>query len=273
MSHYSKDGAWVYVFSSYATGWLPLHSIAFMTKKQTQKWQKTKQLHIVDDGYPIKDIEGRFVFYGRLGIMLPLIKVEKEHYRVRTVTMGSYNEPTFTEAKIPKHVGREEPLPLDYKNLPKLANEVLQSNYGWGGLYEERDCSSTLRDFYAPFGIWLPRNSSQQAHMGEVIPLSKMNREEKLRQIKAKGIPFETFLYRKGHILLYLGEYQGSLMVMHNVWGIKTKNEEKAGRKVIGRTVISTLDLGCKQPDYDKENNLLDTLESMNIITAGKKHL
>ena len=109
--------------------------------------------------------------------------------------------------------------------------------------------------------------------MGEVFSLKEMNREEKLKEIKTKGIPFETFLYRQGHILLYLGEYQGRLMVMHNVWGIKTKKEEKNGRKIIGKTVISTLDLGCNQPDYDKENNLLDKLESMNIITAGKKHL
>lgn len=271
VSHYSKDGAWAYVFSAYATGWLRMHDIALLSKNDTLRWQKAKQLHILKDGYPIKDTKNRFVFYGRLGMMLPIIKSSEEGYTVLTVTPGAYNQPTFTHVKIPKSVANEGILPLNEETLPNIANEVMKSRYGWGGLYGERDCSSTLRDLYAPFGIWLPRNSSQQARIGKVISFKNMDREAKLKTIKDKGIPFETLLHRKGHILLYVGEYDGNVMAMHNVWGVKTKNGDKEGRRIIGKTVISTLDIGCDQPDYDKENNLLDQLKSMNIVTLKKR--
>lgn len=271
VSHYSSDRAWVYVFSAYATGWLRTHEVALLSKNDTMRWQNAKQLHIIKDGYPVKDAKNRFVFYARLGMMLPIIKSADDGHTVLTVTAGAYGQPTFTHVKIPKDVGIEEALPLNEQTLPSIANEAMKSRYGWGGLYGERDCSSTLRDLYAPFGIWLPRNSSQQARVGKVISFKGMDREAKLKTIKEKGIPFETLLYRKGHILLYIGEYDGHIMVLHNVWGVKTKNGDEEGRKIIGKTVISTLDIGCEQPDYDKENNLLDNLKSMNIITIRKK--
>lgn len=273
VSHYSRDGAWVYVFTAYATGWLPAHSIAYMTKRETRSWQEARQLHLINEGYPIKDSEGRFLFYGRLGIMLPLIDVEEDHYRVWTVTAGANNAPTFTEAEIPKYAGREEVMPLNQQTLPQLANEVMQSHYGWGGMYTERDCSSTLRDMYAPFGIWLPRNSFQQANTGRVFSLEGMERTQKLAFIKDKGIPFETLLYRKGHILLYLGIYEGEVMVLHNMWGVRTKDGDHEGRLIVGKTVISTLDIGSEQTDYDEESNMLEKLESMNIITEGEQSI
>ncbi len=271
VSHYSQDGAWVYVFSSYATGWLPSYAIAYMKPHYIDQWQQAKQLHIIADNYPIKDENGRFVFYARIGVMLPLVAIKKSHYVALAVTTGPYNEATYTKVIIPKYVGREEVLPLSKDTLPNLANELMQSNYGWGGMYEERDCSSTIRDFYAPFGIWLPRNSLQQSRIGKKIILSDMSRKEKTAMIIRYGVPFETLLYREGHILLYLGVYEGQIMVMHTVWGVKTVKDDVQGRKIVGKTVISTLNLGCEQDDYDEENNMLKKLVSMNIITAAKE--
>lgn len=271
VSHHSQDGAWVYVFTAYASGWLPSSSIAYLTTEQAASWQGGRYLHLINDGYPIKDREGRFLFYGRLGMMLPIISVQDDHYRVLTVADGARNMPTFTEAEIPRYAGREGVMVANAQTLPLLANEVMQSDYGWGGLYEERDCSSTMRDMFAPFGIWLPRNSYQQSKVGKVFSLSGKSRSEKIAYIKEHGMAFETLLYRKGHILLYLGVYKGDIMVLHDVWGIRTKVGTKEGRVIIGKTVISTLDIGDELADYDKENNMLDKLESMNIITYAKE--
>ena len=41
-------------------------------------------------------------------------------------------------------------------------------------MYQERDCSSTLRDLFTPFGLWLPRNSGQQAGEGIYISLKDL---------------------------------------------------------------------------------------------------
>ena len=48
---------------------------------------------------------------------------------------------------------------------------ISRQPYGYGGLYDNRDCSAMTRDLFAPFGLYLPRNSSEQARGGKVVPL------------------------------------------------------------------------------------------------------
>ncbi|MEJ2467682.1 MAG: NlpC/P60 family protein [Campylobacterales bacterium] len=144
---------------------------------------------------------------------------------------------------------------------------MMQTKYGWGGLYGERDCSSTLRDIFAPFGIWLPRNSSQQSKVGRVVSFEGLNDDEKLEKITSEAKPFETLLYLKGHILLYLGLYKGEPAVLHTVWGIKTVKENgDLGRYVVGKTVISSLRFGKELDGYSDTYSLLHQLENMNFV-------
>ena len=269
ISHYSKSGAWVYVFSAYATGWLPAHAVAYISPEHVRQWKEAKQLFIIKEHTALRDVKGRFLFSGRIGMILPVIALGEQSDTVLAVTAGPENRPWYEEARTAKDAVTIEPLLLDHENLPAIANEMLSSHYGWGGLYEERDCSSTLRDLFAPFGIWLPRNSYQQSRVGRVVSLEGLDDAAKLERIKSEGVPFETLLYRKGHIVLYLGTYHGEVMILHNMWGVKTKNGEENGRKIVGKTVISTLSIGSELKTYDRENALLPLLESMNVITAS----
>jgi hypothetical protein len=94
-----------------------------------------------------------------------------------------------------------------------------------------------------------------------------MTLEEKEEAIIQEGIPFETLLYKKGHILLYLGLYDGKIAVLHNAWGVKTMRNGIEGRKIIGKTVISSLNIGKEREDYDPEEGILSQIVSMNILT------
>lgn len=267
VSHLSKDGAWAYVFTAYATGWVPLSKIAFLDQNIVNTWKNSRQVELTDERYPIEDLEGNFVFKSRVGMRLPLVSVEPDYYIALSVTPGRKHTPIYTKVKIPFDVGQEGKISFNADNLIRISNLLLQSNYAWGGAFEERDCSSTLRDFYAPFGIWLPRNSSEQSKVGKVISLEGLSLEEKKERIVAEGKPFETLLYKKGHILLYLGLYNGKIAVLHNAWGVKTMRHGVEGRKIIGRTVISSLYLGKEIKDYDPNNSIFSQLLSMNIIT------
>ena len=84
---------------------------------------------------------------------------------------------------------------------------------------------------------------------------------------KENGIPFETLLHRKGHILIYAGVYNDKIIVMHDMWGIKTKQGDKTGRIVVGKTVFTSLEVGKEQKFYDEKSSLLRRIDSMNIIT------
>ncbi len=268
ISHYSKDRAWVYVYTSYASGWLPSYTIAFMNKKERKKWMKAKPVYLLKEKVALTDTEGHFLFYSRVGMRLSLVKKRGLYTYARAVAPGAFNRPTFVTIRFKHSDVTTKPLFLNQENLTRITSGVMKSNYGWGGLYEERDCSSTLRDIYTPFGIWMPRNSRQQSRIGKVISLADLNITEKEALIKAEAIPFETFLHRKGHIMLYLGTYDDNIMILHNMWGIKTVDDNaEEGRVIVGKVVISTLDIGSEQNGYDFNSSLMPSLDRMNIFT------
>ena len=267
VSHLSKEGDWAYVFTAYATGWVPLHALAFIDEEVARNWQGARQVELIDEFYSIRDLEDRHIFKSRVGMRLPIISIEAEYYVALAITSGKNNSAVYTPVKIPFSVGREGQMLLNTANLKHITDLMLQSNYGWGGLFQERDCSSLLRDLYAPFGVWLPRNSSMQAKVGKIISLKDLNMEQKKERIINEGIPFETLLYKKGHILLYLGLYEGNIAVLHNAWGISTLQEGVEGRKIIGKTVITSLEMGAELEDYNKDKGLLSQISSINILT------
>ncbi len=268
ISHYSKDKAWAYVYTSYASGWLPSYTIAFMNKKERKKWMKAKPVYLLKEKVALTDTEGHFLFYSRVGMRLSFVKKRGLYTYARAVAPGAFNRPTFVTIRFKHSDVTTKPLFLNQENLTRITSGVMKSNYGWGGLYEERDCSSTLRDIYTPFGIWMPRNSRQQSRIGKVISLADLNITEKEELIKAEAIPFETFLHRKGHIMLYLGTYDDNIMILHNMWGIKTVDDNaEEGRVIVGKVVISTLDIGSEQNGYDYNSSLMPSLDRMNIFT------
>ncbi|WP_373035390.1 SH3 domain-containing protein [Sulfurimonas sp.] len=267
VSHYSKDKAWVYAFSSFASGWIKSSEIVFLKTEYTDAWQQAQQIFLTKENIPLYSTSGNFLFYSKIGMMLALISEDDKDFTALAISSYKKSNPMFEQIKIPKNIASKNILKLNREALTNIMSEIFKSNYGWGGIYGQRDCSSMLRDMYAPFGIWLPRNSSQQAKVGKIISLDNMSDEEKISTIKQRAIPFQTLLYKQGHILLYVGILNDDIIVFHDTWGIKTKKDDAEGRVVVGKTVFSTLRLGKNVQNYDKESEILRNLKSMNIIT------
>lgn len=268
ISHYSKNREWAYVFASFASGWVRVHEFVILEDTQKDFWQSRAQLAILKEGESIYDMDGNFLFSSKIGMTLPFISEDETSYTVAIAKAGMGQKALIVDAKIPKIIATKEILPLSAENLKMAISEVSKTNYGWGGMYEQRDCSSTLRDMFTPFGIWLPRNSYQQSRVGKVISLKDLDDEQKIKTIKENAIPFQTILYKKGHVVLYVGTYEDEIVVFHNVWGIKTKQDDIEGRIVIGKPIFSTLKIGKEQPYYVEEAGLLKTISSINIITG-----
>lgn len=267
ISHYSKDKEWAYIFTSFTGGWVKTNDIVVVDKKYTDKWQKAQQVFLIKDGVSIYSEDGRFLFKSKIGMMLALVGEDSKNYKV--LTLSSYNglKPLYLKSKISKAIAHKGILDYTNKNVELIMNEIAKSKYGWGGIYDQRDCSSTLRDLYSPFGLWLPRNSFQQAKKGSIVKIDGLSNEEKIKTIKEKAVPFKTFLYKKGHILLYVGAYKDTVVAFHNIWGIKTKVDNVEGRLVVGKAVFSSLNLGSNQKGYDVDSGILNNLESINTIS------
>ena len=148
--------------------------------------------------------------------------------------------------------------------------------YGWGGLYGNRDCSSMTRDFFSVFGIWLPRHSEDQVkEAGAYIDLQGLSPQQKEKIILEQGVPYLSLLWRKGHVMLYIGQKDGRALIFHNIWGIRTKDiQGREGRKIIGQAVITTLQPGQELRDIDSPaGSLLSNISAMNILaTADEGH-
>ncbi len=266
VTHYSQDREWVHIFSSFAYGWVKVNEIAFLENRHTDLWQKAEQVVITKENESIYTPDGDFLFKTKIGMMFALIDEDKEEYTILTVSSYKNSQPLFLKSKISKRSASKGILEFNTKNVDVIVDEIANSNYGWGGMYGQRDCSSTLRDLYMPFGIWLPRNSYQQSKVGDVLSLEELSDEEKIITIKEKAIPFKTLLYKKGHIVLYVGVFNDEVVVFQNTWGIRTKNKEVEGRFIIGKTIFSTLKIGENIKDYDAESGLLTNLKSMNTL-------
>ena len=267
VSHYSSDKQWVFVFTSYAYGWLKTKEIVFINDAHTKNWQNAEQVRIVKEGIPLYTEKGEPLFNTRIGTMFALVDEDDTSYTILTVSSYKNNKAMFNTSVISKDVASKEILHLNKTNINNIMREVSKTNYGWGGIYGQRDCSSTLMDLYAPFGIALPRNSSKQAKVAKVLDLKKLNDKDKIKLIKEEAVPFQTLLYKKGHIVLYVGMHNGEVVVYQNVWGIRTKVNAQEGRFIIGKPIFSTLKLGDELEDYDESNGLLKKIESMNTLT------
>ena len=267
VSHTSLDGTWSYIFSNNASGWVESSGVVLIDPQTIDLFKRKKKVFITDDKVPLVDREQHLIALSRIGMVLPLSEETANGYTALCVDSGG----NVKELLVPKesaHVGIDL---INKKTLVQLGNNLMNTTYGWGGMFQERDCSSTIRDFAIPFGIFLPRNSKEQAKRGEIFSFKGLRNDQKIALIKERGVPFETILYKKGHVLLYIGTYEEKVMVMHNIWGVRTRDARGiAGRAVIGKTVISTLELGKEVENFDPNGMLLSTLVSMNIFTKSR---
>ena len=261
ISHYSRDGEWAFVESSFAFGWVKRRDISLLDKKYTDLWQEAEQIFITKDGVPIYG-ENDFLFNSRLGMMFALISEDEESYTVLSISNYKNSKPLYLKSKLSKSIAHKGILEFNAQNINSIFASLSDVVYGWGGMYEQRDCSSTLRDFYAPFGLWLPRNSYKQSLSGELISLEGLSDKEKLNKISL-ATPFRTLVYKKGHIALYVGSIETKVIIYQNVWGVKTLKDGVEGRFIVGKPVFSTLEIGKNLKEYDATSSMLKKAKSI----------
>lgn len=152
------------------------------------------------------------------------------------------------------------PIPATPRNIARLA-KAMSGPYGWGGRGGDRDCSLLMRDLFAAFGTWLPRNSNFQAQHFPGIDLSGLTPAQKLEAIERHGRPFASMIHLPGHIMLYIGNGK----VYHNIWGLRYRDRFwRIRRLVIGRAVVTTLTPGKDIPGIT--STLLDRVDRLAVI-------
>ena len=255
LSHYSLDKKWVYAQTSYASGWLRLRDVAYVTSDFQEHFQNDNYAITVKDNLQLKD-GNRYISLVKMGTIFPIDPKTKKYLIAKKDSKGyaKIDRVTVNDIDIIAH----KPIKFNRYNIIYISKQLIGEPYGWGGKAKCRDCSALTRDFFSPFGIYLPRNSTQQAKVGsEFISLRGLDAESRKQTILENAKPFRSMLFVPGHITLYLGQKRGEPIILHNYWGVKLKDGSK---KVMGRAIITTTKPGAELSNIKKKSMLINTL-------------
>ena len=226
----SKDERWIAAWSfAGGTWWIKADAVRFVADAEVKTFMKSKIMTPVVEPLFAKNRDRLFV-----GTLLPVINGAP----ARATEHG-------WEA-VPSDWLAEWPLPFSHEKAAEIA-QIMQGPYAWGGIEGTgRDCSQLIQEMFAPFGLFVPRNTKGQAERFKGVDLSEMESQDKAAAIVQNAVPFETLLYMPGHVMLYVGtDADGNPAAYHALWGQKVRTQFlQETRNVVGKTIVSGLDLG-----------------------------
>lgn len=260
ISHLSKDKAWAFIESNIVSGWVSINKIAFVDELFINTFKTNNYYVAIKEKFPIYD--PNFREYIKLATIFP-----KKNNNFIIAKQDLNKNAIIAFIKLSNQEVKKIPIEFNSKNRIKISKALLNEPYGWGGLLNNRDCSSFTQDFFIPFGKFLSRNSKAQIKNGKYINLSNLSKSQKKQYIRKYAIPFSTLIYLKGHIMLYIGTKNNEPLVMHNIWSIRLKNKQgKEFRHIIGKTSITSLEPGKDLEGFTQSSNLLNKIQGIVIL-------
>ena len=281
--HASRDGVWLFVQTGYTSGWIEAGDVALVDRAFIGSWSQLSRVVVVRDYAPVPDGWGLAVFRAKVGTILPLVRLDQDGWEVAVASAGEGGRAQTRTVRIPRAAAATFPRKFTWENIALIGDQFLGEPYGWGEIYDLRDCSAMLRDFFLPFGIWLPRTSADQvAYLPQRAGLSHLTAAEKEEVIRSQGVPFLSLLYKPGHIMLYVGlDSDGHPLVFHEAWSIRLNDSaaeapeqaSEGGREgpgqrtqIIGLSAITSLEPG-KELGLAPGGSLLDRITELATIT------
>ncbi len=241
----SNDRAWDLVLTPSLIAWVPSTEVAFVSKNFIYHWQRAAKKHlsaIIVTNTPIISHE-QFRFNAYIGSVFPAIVARDNKIKYILVPVKAKSGyASYQYALVTKYNVALMPLPATRHMFATVMKTLLNRPYGWGGMYFYNDCSEELKSLFTPFGIWLPRHSSNQIRAGKEVNLNANDMHERLQYLLDYGSPLMTIIYIGGHIILYVGKFpdaktKGSVaMTYQNVWGLHPA--DNSSRSVIGMSVL-----------------------------------
>lgn len=255
----TQDHAWYLVITPSYIAWVKSAGVARADSSFVNHWRAaaTHMLAaITHTKTSISNANGKFLFYGYVGSVFPVIS-GADTLRLMVPVADDSNHATIAFASVSSEQAAMMPLAATPHHFADLMKTLIGRPYGWGGSYFLNDCSQEMRSLFTPFGIWLPRHSSTQVHEGKMVDMSSASKDERINYLMKHGKKFLTLIYIGGHVVLYVGNYQnphqpGSMMAMtyQDVWGLSPRSH--ATRHVIGGSVLIPM-----LPQYPEDKTLM----------------
>ncbi|SDB03044.1 Cell wall-associated hydrolase, NlpC family [Desulfonatronum thiosulfatophilum] len=276
--HASLNGDWYLVKTPHVSGWVRPWEVAWVDQDFMDAFRSSDMIAVLSDNAVVRTEQGMFALPGRAGMLLPRSPEPSPPGAVGVLApqRGADGWAELKSALVQESVAAPWPLAPTSRNYLQVLDGLMGQAYGWGGMFENRDCSALIQDVQALFGIAMPRNSRAQARAGRVVDLEGLSGAEKERLILEQGVPLLSIVNMPGHVMLYLGPdpATGRPVVLHSMWGVRTKppgfldrHTHLPGRWVLGRTVITTLTPGAELSNLIKPTGLLvERVSSLTVL-------
>ncbi len=247
--HTTKDRAWYLIQVSHTKGWVEASKVATASKNTVLRFARSNPVVVTGARAEIYTDPSlaQHAATLQMGATLPFESRTESFYRVTLPSRdedGTLKRTTgYIHASDDVHEGH---LPFTMKNLYRQAFKLLNHPYGWGDLYEGRDCSRFIMDIYRCFGFNMPRNSLRQSQFNSKYrsDIQHLPENEKIELLKKyDGRP--AVLYTPGHIMLFLGVIDGKPYIIHSAWAYNSEpGFFTRETKYVGRVVVSDTSLG-----------------------------
>ena len=246
--HQTADGSWAFVQTSYTLGWVPSAGIACGDKRTVEAFVRSKPLVMTGSMIPVYT-DPAFTTHAvsiPMGSKLPLVEKKEGYYAVTL----PWRAPEGNLKLIPGYIRVDADVSIGFlsytaRNVYLQVFKLEGQSYGWGDLFDGRDCSRLVMDVFSTFGFNMPRNTRRQAAFNpagrkDAAELSEKDRVRFLQSLEGRP----ALLYMPGHIMIYLGSIDGKVYAIHSAWSWR-ETQGAGGRTVTaGRVVVSDITRG-----------------------------
>ncbi len=269
--HKSSDGKWFYVQAPYVRGWVKAKDIAIFPSRDDLKTRLKTGAFLVVTGESIRvfrDAELKDVFQRpSMGAVIPMAssKSSEGPYPVWMPYHKEDGSVGLTKCYISRKSDVTKGFPVySQANIIRQAFKLLGERYGWGGMYNGRDCSGFTHDVFLSLGVDLPRDSKQQAMVGTQLGYFKPFQDDAERKAALKAArPGLALLKLPKHQMIYLGTVNDQFYVIHSTWAERTGEDRLADEKNrINQVVVSDLELNGRS----WVGSLMDRIVSINEV-------
>ena len=263
--HSSLGGKWYYAQSSFSEGWIEADKVALCDSKEVHKFLSPSAFIVTTSAKADIFLDSNMTErhdYVQMGTRLPLVSKKNNRYEIQVPLRNNEGRCEIHKGFVSEADAVQDYLEYTPRHILHQAFKLLNSPYGWGGMYGEQDCSRFLQEVFATVGIHLPRDSKNQIKVGNILSQFKSADNDMKKMVLKQATGGITLLGLKGHIMLYLGLVDGEPFAIHSVWAYRQSNGREDKIYVLNRVVVSDLSLG----EGSEKGSLLDRIISINTI-------